>query len=225
VRWKTDRLARRTALLLLLTTACSAPPTTTATPTPIQPSIVPSAEPSVGPEPGRPYAAADVLEAMRTSPRPDGVPAELQTDAIAGSIADELWTLDGRQWDVILIGASCGEPSCVVEVAGSRDGAAGEDLWTFGVDRASGAVSIADAVLGAIPEGSIRELDMRARALLDETELEGLSLAAATWQPPPAAGRFELSYRSGGEEGSCGLDVVLDADAGAIVDQRPVGDC
>ncbi len=162
---------------------------------------------------------------MRTSPRPDGVPVELQTDAIAGSIADELWTLDGQPWDVILIGASCGDPSCVVEVAGSRDGAAGEDLWTFSVDPASGTVSVAGSVLGAIPEATVRELDMRARALLDRTELEGMSLAAAKWQPPPAAGRFELGYRSGGEEGSCGLDIILDPDAGEVVDQRPVGDC
>ena len=48
-------------------------------------------------------------------------------------------------------------------------------------------------------------------------------LANACWLPPPDDGRFVLAYRSGGEEGSCGLDVTLDVAAGVVVEQAPVG--
>lgn len=162
---------------------------------------------------------------MRTSPRPDGVPSELQTDAIAASIADAIWTIDGEPWDAILIGASCGASSCLIEVAGTREGAAGDDVWTF--ERTSdGDVSVlTDAVqLHAIPESVVADLDRLARSLL-VAEVEGMTLTAATWQPPPDAGEFGLSYRSGGEEGSCGVDLVLDAVRGEIADQVSVGSC
>ena len=193
---------------------------------PLQPSTSPSAESSGGSavEAGQPYDAAAILEAMRTSPRPDGVPAELQTDAIAASIADAIWTIDGEPWDAILIGASCGA-SCLIEVAGTREGAAGDDVWTFEQTSTGAAELLADGVqLHAIPENVVADLDRRARSLLG-ADVEGMTLTSATWQLPPHADEFALSYRSGGEEGSCGLDLVLDAARGEIADRVLVGSC
>ena len=176
-------------------------------------------------EPGQPYDATAILEAMRTSPRPDGVPDELQTQAVAAAIADAIWTIDGEPWDAILIGASCGESSCLIEVAGTREGAAGDDVWTFSRSSAGAAAVLVDAVqLHAIPDNLVADLDRRARSLLD-SDVESMTITAATWQPPPGSNRFELSYRSGGEEGSCGVDLVLDTDRGEISDQRSVGGC
>jgi hypothetical protein len=211
----------------MLAVACSADPTASPTPSSIQPSATPAATGSAAgePDPGQPYDATAILDAMRTSPRPDGVPTELQTDAIAGSIAGAIWTVDGEPWDRILIGASCGDPACLVEVAGSRDGADADDVWTFSVDPLSGEVSVAADELRAIPRDLVEALDRRVRSLLEETDLAEMVLTAAVWQPPPDADRFELSYRSGGEEGSCGLDVVFDAALGEIVDRRAVGNC
>lgn len=232
MRWTTDRVARLAALLLLIT-ACTTGPSASATatfsPTPAPsapPSLASSAEPSaIGElEPGRPYDATEILTAMRTSPRPGGVPAELQTDAIAAAIADAIWTVDGEAWDTILIGASCGE-TCAVEVAGARGGAAGDDLWTFTVDTSDGSVRTDSVELRALPEELVEQLDLMARALLDETDLEGMRLTAATWEPPPDGDRYQLSYRSGGEEGSCGLEVEIDPRQREVVDQRSVGDC
>jgi hypothetical protein len=225
VRWTTDSLARW-ASLILLTAACSAPSPTTPLPT-SQSSNTPSVEPSasVALEPGQPYDAAAILEAMRTSPRPDGVPDELQTDAIADAIAQTIWTIDGQPWEAILIDASCGPSSCLIEVAGTREGAAGDDVWTFSRASDGEAAAVVDAVqLHAIPEHVVADLDRRARSLLGP-DAEGMTITAAAWQPPPDGHRFELSYRSGGEEGSCGLDVVLDTDRGEIADQRSVGSC
>jgi hypothetical protein len=181
---------------------------------------------SAGPQPGQPYAAADILEAMRTTPRPDGVPEELQTDAIAGAIAESIWTIDGEPWDPILISASCGE-TCLVEVAGSRPGAAGDDLWTFEVDPSTGQVGVlVDAVvLNAIPETLLGDLDRQTRSIVDAGDLEGLALASAAWMPPPDAGVFALSYRSGDEEGSCGVDLVLDTGRAEVTDVRRSGTC
>jgi hypothetical protein len=226
VRWKTDPAAR-CAAIVLLTAACSATPSSSATPSPIPPSTVPSAGPSTGGaiEPGQPYDAAAILDAMRTSPRPDGVPDELQTDSVAASIADAIWTIDGEPWDAVLIDASCGESSCLIDVAGTREGAAGDDVWTFGQTATGGVELLVEGVqLHAIPESVVADLDRQARSLLG-ADVEGMVLTAATWQPPPNADEFALSYRSGGEEGSCGMDLVLDAARGEITDQVSVGSC
>ena len=50
-------------------------------------------------------------------------------------------------------------------------------------------------------------------------------LSSLAWLPPPGADRFAMSYRSGGEEGSCGVDLVIDADEASIVDEISIGDC
>ncbi len=176
-------------------------------------------------EPGQPYDAAEILEAMRTSPRPDGVPHDVETDAVAGAIAEAIWTFDGASWDELVIGGSCAADSCLVEVAGSVAGTAGDDLWTFAVDPGSGEVTIETAELGAIPTATVEDLDELARSLVGAAELDGMLLTTATWQPPPTADHYTLSYRSGGEEGSCGLELDIDTAAEEIVDQRPIGGC
>lgn len=215
---------------MLPVTACTVTPSPSpsgAAPISFAPSADASAAPSRGGAliPGRPYAAADILEAMRTSPRPDGVPDELQTDAIAAAIASAIWTADGTPWDTLVVDASCGDRSCAVDVAGSRSGVDGEDLWTFAVMPSSGSVSVERTALRAVPPDLVTELEDLARSLVDPADLEGMTLSAVLWEPPPTTDRYTLTYRSGGEEGSCGLELVVDPRAGEVVDRRSVGAC
>jgi hypothetical protein len=179
-------------------------------------SASPSATPDLVPEPGRPFDAADVLVAMRESRRPGGVPAELQTDEIADAVAEQVWTFDGEPWTDLVIGGSCGPETCTLEVAGRPDGALGEDLYVFSVTPSTRTVVLVSADLLGVPENLLDDLDATARAGVDQP-LEGLSLLGVRWLPPPDAGQYALAYRPGGEEGSCGLDVVLDAASETVV--------
>jgi hypothetical protein len=240
VRSATDRRGRVTPLLAaILLAACTqvSPSPEPSEPDATQLPSVASAEPSEADEPsespgpsaaagpGRPYDAADILEAMRTSPRPDGVPEALQTDAIASAIADEIWTIDGDPWDTILIGASCGPDTCLVEVVGSRDDAADDDAWNFGVDPDTGEVSVGATDLRALPPSLVADLDRLARSLVADAPIGSMVLANVAWLPPAEVNRFAMSYRTGGEEGSCGVDVVIDAEERLVVDQQTLGDC
>ena len=148
---------------------------------------------------------------MSTSPRPDGVPDELQTEAIAAAIAAEIWTFDGTPWDEMVVGGTCGPETCIVEVSGSREGVEGDDAWTFAVDLAAESVSVGATDLRALPGEVADDLDGLARSLVADEELETMELSNLAWLPPPGADRFAMSYRSGGEEGSCGVDLVVDA--------------
>lgn len=154
---------------------------------------------------------------MRDSRRPGGVPEELQTDDIAAAVADLVWTFDGQPWDTIAAGGSCGGDSCTLELAGSPEGAAGEDVWVFEVQPATGAVSVASADLHGVPGGRVDALDSAARAAAGDDLPDGLALTSVRWLPPPETG-FALAYRSGDEEGSCSVDVVLDATASRVED-------
>jgi hypothetical protein len=202
----------------------------TATPTPAETSPAPSepepSEPSAAPTPllaveppGRPYDAEAMLAAMRESRRPGGVPDELETEAIAAAVADQVWTIGGEPWATIGIGGSCGPRTCQLEVAGSRGGGIGEDLYVFDVDLDDSTVTLLDSVLLGLEPETITGLDRVAREGWDE-DLSGYGLAAVRWLPPPDDGRFELSYRSGGEEGSPQVDLIVDVDAGTV-EPRP----
>lgn len=196
-------------------------PSATPSATPSAPaSLQPSASPSV-PEPGRPYDAAAILDAMRNSRRPGGVPQQLQTDAVAQSLASAIWTYGGEAWQQApVIGASCGPQRCTVDVAGTPAGGAGEDLYTFSVVPESGATSLLVADLHGYPAQLDAALDALVRSQLEASRLEGLAMAGARWLPPPDSGQFVLSYRSGGEEGSPALDVVVDLPGGKVLEVR-----
>jgi hypothetical protein len=232
VRSPTDRFGRVAPhLAAILLAACTQvspsaePSEPDASPMPSHATTRPSASEAASAGPGRPYDAADILEAMRTSPRPDGVPQALQTDAIASAIADEIWTIDGEPWGAFLIGASCGPDSCLVEVVGSRDDAEDDDAWTFGVDPDTGAVSVGATDLRALPANIVADLDRLARSLVDDAPIGSMVLANVAWLPPAEVDRFAMSYRTGGEEGSCGVDVVIDVDERLVVEQHTLGDC
>lgn len=157
---------------------------------------------------------------MRTSQRPDGVPAAVQTDEVAVGIAFAIWTFDGQPWDRMLVGGSCAA-TCVVEVAGSRDGIEGEDLWTFAVDPAADRVAVTTTSLRALPDALVAQLDGIARAAASQP-LDELQLTTAAWVPPPDTEAFVLSYRSGGEEGSCSAEMIVGAD-GTLIDETYTG--
>jgi hypothetical protein len=188
--------------------------------TPIETSSA-SAAVDLVPDPGRPFDADDILLAMRESRRPGGVPPQLQTNEIAGAVAEQVWTFDGEPWSDLVIGGSCGPETCTLEVAGQPEGAVGEDLYVFSVIPSTATVDLVSADLLGVPEDLFSDLDATARAGVDEP-LEGLSLLSARWLPPPDAGQYALAYRPGGEEGSCGLDVVLDAGSGTVVSDDEV---
>jgi len=222
------------AVAMLALAACATPtPTLTSGATPnltVPPSSAShtpapaSSAPIALPEPGRPYDADDLLDAMRESRRPGGVPPELQDPQIAADLADRLWTFDGEPWDAIAAGGSCGPTICSLELSGGTAAAGREDAWVFAIDRTSGAVEVVTADLHAVPNETAAILDRWARVLDEDGLLEGLLTTAVRWLPPPAADRFRIAYRSGNEEGSCSVDLELDAAAGRIVELIPT-DC
>jgi hypothetical protein len=221
------RRATAPAVLLATVSACAAPQPSTVAPTTAQVAS-PTATTSSGmaitlPDPGRPFDAATLLAAMRDSRRPGGVPDELETDAIASALADAIWTFDGRPWEIIAAGGSCGPNACTLEIAGSPPGALGDDAWVFEVVPADSSLKVTTVELRGLPADLPPRLDELTRSLLPTPELEGMTLASARWLPPPEDGTFVLSYRGDGEEGSCGMDVTLDAAGEAVLEVTPVG--
>jgi len=205
--------------------ACSTPSESTFTAAPSAATASPdgSSASSPVPDPGRPYDAQDVLAAMRESRRPGGVADELQTEAVAGQVAEQLWTWDGAPWTSVAVSGSCGSDACTLEIVGSVDDGAGADAYSFTVDRASGAVQLIASDLHGYPAGLDAQLDAIARRELPAASLEGMALLGARWLPPPQTGRYWLSYRSGGEEGSPGTDVLVDLAAGTVLETSEPG--
>lgn len=223
------------ALLVASTAACTAEaplptsltpttsatsPTATASPlatvTPM-PSEAPGPSGIELPAAGKPFDAVTILTAMGESRRPGGVPDELETDAIAGAVAATISTFDGLPWTTMAASGSCGLDSCMLELGGTRPDSHGDDIWIFDVRPADGTVAVATAELRGLPNQLLPVLDGLARSLLPATTLDGLLLTSARWLPPPDGVQFVLSYRGDGEEGSCILDLTLDAVTPGIV--------
>lgn len=220
-RW----LARASAASIVLVAACGGPtpssaPDGSAEPSRAAPSAAPSGSTSTLATPGTPYTAADVLAAMRDSRRPGGVPDQLETDALAGAIAEQLWTWDGEPWATWSIGGACGPDACTLDVAGSPPGDAGTDLYTFELDVGSVTVALAGTDLHGYPPDLEARLDAVARGAIDAERLAGLSLVGVRWLPPPETDHYWLAYRSGGEEGSPRLDVMVDLASGDVIEAR-----
>ncbi len=229
-----------TALVIAATAACTAEAPVPASPTPT-PTSVPTAtaSPDATPSPtpsqtqgpsgvelpavGTPFDAATVLTAMRDSRRPGGVPDQLETDAIASALAAATWTFDGQPWTTMAVSGSCGPEACTVELAGARPGSHGDDVWIFEVRPAQGLVSVTSAELRGMPNELLPSLDELARSLAPPATLDGLLLTSARWLAPPEIGRFALAYRGEGEEGSCSVDLTLDAVTPRIFGHVPLG--
>jgi hypothetical protein len=180
----------------------------------------PTASMTATPGAGRPLDAATILAAMRASRRPGGVPDEIETSQIAERVAEAVWTVDGEPWDTLTVGGACGPQQCTLEVQGARDGTEGTDAWAFSVDPVSGSVDVVEHTLAALPAPLVEDLDGLAR---DHETLDGLVRTSARWLGPEAPSRFVLSYREGDEEGSCSVDVTVDADGRRIVDVARAG--
>jgi hypothetical protein len=206
--------------------AADSSPTASHSTTSLLPASSPSMSvdlPTVPVDPGRPHDASDVLTAMSESRRPGGVAPELQTNAIAAQVAVELWTWNGEPWARLTATGSCGSTSCTLEVIGSAEDSAGADTYSFSVTTADWQVHLVATDLHGYPPEIETALDQAARAALTSSELEGMALVGARWLPPPETGQYWLSYRSGGEEGSPGLDVLLDAVHGVVIESRQPG--
>ncbi len=188
-------------------TADSSPPATT-TPEPSQ---------QLSPSPGKPFDASEVLAAMRDSRRPGGVPDELETDAIAAAVADKLWTFDGAPWTTIVAGGSCGPETCTLEMSGAPPDAVAEDLWVFEVTLATRQVAVGSTNLRGIDAQTLQLADEIVRTSAENPGTETL-LGSARWLPPPDDHLLVLSYRTGAETGTCGLDVTVDRQTESVVD-------
>jgi hypothetical protein len=171
-------------------------------------------------QPGRPYDTAALLTGMRESRRPGGVPDRLETDAVAEAISMLVWTWDGQPWDVLAIGGACGPRECTLDVAGSRQYMPGSDLYSF-VVTADGGVTLLTSDLHAYDPSLDSILDRAARQAAGDA-LNGLTYIGARWLVPPDSGRYWLAYRSGGEEGAPGVDLLLDLGSGEVVELRRV---
>lgn len=213
-------LLRAGWLLLALVLAACSNPNASASLAPVA-TATPAASAGAAPAAGQPYDGAALLAAMRDSTRPGGVPDELETDAVAAAVAGELWTWDGRPWETITAGGACGPRACDLELAGGADGMAGADLYAFRINPASGEVSLETTDLHAYPADLDAQLDAMARAAAGD-QLGELTFVSARWLPPPDEGQYWLAYRTGGEEGSPGLDLLLDATTGQVVEVREV---
>jgi hypothetical protein len=145
------------------------------------------------------------------------VPDQLETDAIAAALAAATWTFDGRPWTTMAVSGSCGPESCSVELAGGRPESHGDDVWIFEVQPADASVTVTVAELRGLPNDLVPGLDELARSLLPASTLDGLLLTSARWLAPPDDGAFVLAYRGDGEEGSCVVDLTLDAVAPRII--------
>jgi len=208
-------------LLALALTACAGTTPDATSNLGVPATATTAASAGLVPAAGQPYDAATMLAAMRESTRPGGVPDELETDPVASAVADEIWTWNGEPWQALSMGGACGPAECSLEVAGSTDGMAGADLYTLTVDPGSGQVALESTDLHAYPSTLDGELDAMAQAAAGE-ELSELTFVSARWLPPPDQGRYWLAYRTGGEEGAPGLDLLLDAASGGIVERREV---
>ena len=155
---------------------------------------------------------------MQSSQRPGGVPAELQTLPIADQLAAAVWTYDGEPWPTLSASGSCQPEECTLDLSGTPDGAAGEDLYTFSITPSDGTITLLVADLHGYPGELDPALEAIARQGVASERLTGLALVGARWLPPPRDGQFVLSYRSGGEEGSPALDVTLDLTSGRVLD-------
>ena len=199
---------------LLVVAGCAEP-----APTPPATGSDDSAAPS-RPGAARPYDADAVLSAMAQSRRPGGVPDELETAAVAAQLANAIWTYDGRPYPTLVVGGSCGPSSCTLEVSGHPAGAAGADLYVFAVTRLAGAVSLTTSDLHGYPSGLDASIQEVARNGVAADDIGSLAYAAASWQLPPRSGWFWAAFRSGGEEGSPGLDVLVDLPARSVMETR-----
>jgi hypothetical protein len=199
-----------TAAVALVLAGCAVAP-------PLDASADPSARPSAAvavPQPGQPFDADAVLDLMRESRRPGGVPDQIETREVAADVAEMLWTIDGQPWEVAGAGASCSLDSCTLELAGRGHGMGGEDVWVFDVGR--GPVALVSADLHALPPALAASLDEIVRAADAAEVLDGLIVASARWQPPPDDERFVVAYRAGDEEGSCARDATVEPASGKV---------
>jgi hypothetical protein len=183
------------------------PSSTPSRASPSEPAVVGIKVPALG----HPFTAASLLAAMRDSRRPGGVPDQIETDAIAAEVAGAIWTYGAQPWTTQSVGGSCGPATCTLEIAGAGPNAQGDDVWVFAVTPDTSEVMLITAELGSVPVEILAPLDDLARALDEEGVLGSMLLASASWLPPPDEGQFVLSYRSGGEEGACAIDLTLDA--------------
>ncbi|HEX6140804.1 MAG TPA: hypothetical protein VF013_10170 [Candidatus Limnocylindria bacterium] len=201
---------------ILLLAACSSPNPTGAPASGSAPASASASAAATGP--GRPYGAEQILEALRASTRLGGVPDDLETPEVAGAIAEQLWTFTGEPWEAFYVTSRCpGNDTCILELFASASGSEGADSYAFSVTRDDGHVELTGSDLAAVPASALAELDAAIRAGVPASRLEGMAAVGVRWQLPPEQDRLWVSYRSGGEEGSPSLGILVERTTGAVL--------
>ena len=164
---------------------------------------------------GTPYTAAMIAAELRDVQF--GLAPELQSPFIAATLADRIWTYDGRPYRELLISGSCDEAGsgrCDLTVQGLPDYAPtreSEDYYHFDVDLHSGAVTLAALPGGkGFPAELFLEIDALARSLDTEGRLEDLSLSYVLWAFPPPDDAFIVRYETGDQEGDRWIHMTID---------------
>lgn len=213
-------------MLLAAIAGCS--PVTGGTPT-LSPTGTPAAAPSAsgpGPggastdrRPGRPYTAADIERELADVP--EEFPDRLRDPALAGAIADALWTYDGRPYAELWLLGSCSTNGACELTATGRPESGGEessDVYFWQVPaRSSTLVASGPPALKGYPPELASEVDGLVRSLDRDGVLTGLSLLGVEWAVPPPDDGYVARYGTGDEEGARVVQVLVDRSAGQIL--------
>ncbi len=153
----------------------AAPSASPSVPLPSEPSPSERVIPGLAlPQPGPAFDAATLLDAMRTSRRPGGVPDQLRDRPDRCDPRRDALDLRRRtvgdhghrrlMWHADLLARGCGNPP----------GPLGEDLWVFEIVPGTGSVTVASADLSSLPIEIVDPLDDLARMLFRPGRLDGL---------------------------------------------------
>jgi len=163
---------------------------------------------------GRPYTPEMIAAELQDVQY--GLAAELRSPFIAASLADRIWTYDGRPYRELSFSGSCDEAGvgrCELTVQGLPDYAPtreSEDYYHFDVDLRSGAVTLAALPGGkGFPAELIPEIDALARSLDTEGLLRDLSLSYVFWAFPPPDDAFIVRYETGDLEGDRWIHMTI----------------
>jgi hypothetical protein len=224
--WEHDRVVMRRHVLAVpvfaLILACSPAAVSSPVQTPKLPYTQPPPTPTLSPIAtvaptghGRPYTAEMIAAELQDVPYT--FPRELQTPFMAASLAEYIWTYDGRPYREIQFGGSCGEGvprRCEFTISGLPAYAPTReetDHWWFtvGLDSPVLGPEAGHSLRGFPPEFAA-DLDPLVRSLDTEGRLAGMAVGTIGWAPPPPEDAFVLRYRKGDLEGAHIVEVLLD---------------
>ena len=170
---------------------------------------------------GRPYSAADVARMLEANAaaRPAGFARELRAPAVmevmAGVLADEIYTFDGRPYQRVVFSASCDQAGvqCDLTMAGVpafTDDPEVFDSYGWTVAPRVPLVTLTSHALRGFPPDLTADLDDLARSLDADNQYRDRPLLGVEWELPPPDDAWVLRYGNGLEEGDPTFLVTID---------------